>query len=78
MRRDEFFDHAMSDVKGMKMPRGKKDTIASFKFVLPSLSEQKKVVKKLNEIEREIKREKQKIINSSEAKRKIIKDYLEK
>jgi len=78
MKKDEFFDNAMSDVKGMKMPRGKKDTIASFKFVLPSLKEQKKIVNKIRKIEREIKMEKQKILSASEIKRKIMKDYLER
>lgn len=78
MKKDEFFDNAMSDVKGMKMPRGKRDTIASFEFVLPSFKEQKKIVNKLNKIEQEIKMEKQKIISASEIKRKIMKEYLER
>lgn len=30
MRRQKFFDRAMTDVKGMKMPRGKKDVIENF------------------------------------------------
>lgn len=37
LRRQGFFDFIMSDIKGMKMPRGKKETIEKFEIILPSL-----------------------------------------
>jgi type I restriction enzyme M protein len=51
MKQNRFFDWIMSDVKGMKMPRGKKDTIASFEVEIPSIEEQKKIVKEVESIE---------------------------
>lgn len=48
MRQNKFFDWVMSDAKGMKMPRGKKDTIASFEVEIPSIEEQEKII---NEVE---------------------------
>lgn len=44
LRRQGFFDFIMSDIKGMKMPRGKKETIEKFEIILPSLDKQKEVV----------------------------------
>ena len=51
MKQNRFFDWIMSDVKGMKMPRGKKDTIASFEVEIPSIEEQKKIIKEVESIE---------------------------
>ena len=34
----------MSDVKGLKMPRGKKETIERFQIVLLDMDEQKRIV----------------------------------
>ena len=54
MRRQAFFDWAMQDIKGLKMPRGKRDSIIRFSIILPQLSEQKSIVAKIQEIENEI------------------------
>ena len=54
MRRQDFFDWAMQDVKGLKMPRGKRDNIIRFSILLPSLDEQKDIVLKIQKIEEEI------------------------
>ena len=54
MRRQVFFDWAMQDVKGLKMPRGKKDNIIRFSLPLPSLAKQKAFVAKIEKIESEI------------------------
>lgn len=51
LRRQGFFDFIMSDIKGMKMPRGKKETIEKFEIILPSLDKQKEVVEKMSKID---------------------------
>lgn len=35
LRRKEFFEYIMQDVSGMKMPRGRKETIEKFEIILP-------------------------------------------
>ena len=54
MRTDSFFEWAMSDVKGMKMPRGKKETISSYEVPLIPLDEQEKIVKLFEDNDRKI------------------------
>lgn len=43
LSQDEFFNYVMSGSKGTKMPRGDKEQIKQFTFVLPSLTEQKAI-----------------------------------
>ena len=54
MRRQVFFDWAMQDVKGLKMPRGKKDNIIRFSITLPPIIEQNSIVAQIGAIENEI------------------------
>lgn len=54
MRTDSFFEWAMSDVKGIKMPRGKKETISSYEVPLIPLDEQEKIVKLFEDNDRKI------------------------
>jgi type I restriction enzyme M protein len=66
----------MQATKGMKMPRGDKQHILNYKIPLPSLSEQRKIVSKIEKIETEIV-EMQKIINEMPTmKNEIVKKYL--
>ncbi len=44
LRQDEFFAFAMSTAKGMKMPRGDKDKIQTYKLPLPPIDVQSKIV----------------------------------
>lgn len=76
LRRQEFFDYIMSDIKGMKMPRGKKETIEKYEITLPSLEIQKEVVKKLQKLDEQIKEANQQIANASSAKQAILDKYL--
>lgn len=64
MRRDAFFDWAMSDVRGIKMPRGNRDTIAAYQIALPSPDIQREIVSKMRELERKMKRNKETIKKS--------------
>ena len=56
LRRDEFFDYVMSDVKGLKMPRGKKETIERFQFVLPDKDEQQRIISEMSAMDNDIKK----------------------
>ena len=56
LRRDEFFDYVMSDVKGLKMPRGKKETIERLQFVLPDKDEQQQIVSEMSTMDNDIKK----------------------
>lgn len=76
LRRQGFFDFIMSDIKGMKMPRGKKETIEKFEIILPSLDKQKEVVEKMSKIDEEISKAKQYVANASSAKQAILDKYL--
>lgn len=41
---DEFFAYDMNNAKGAKMPRGDKEAVMRYKFILPSLEEQERIV----------------------------------
>ncbi|MEG0227376.1 MAG: restriction endonuclease subunit S, partial [Lachnospiraceae bacterium] len=41
---DEFFNYDNNNSKGAKMPRGNKDAIMLYRFTLPSLKQQNKIV----------------------------------
>ena len=47
LRQDDFFAFAMSTASGIKMPRGDKDKIKTYKFPLPPVEMQKKIVEEL-------------------------------
>lgn len=76
LHRQGFFDFIMSDIKGMKMPRGKKETIEKFEIILPSLDKQKEVVEKMSKIDEEISKAKQYVANAYSAKQAILDKYL--
>ena len=76
LRRQGFFDFIMSDIKGMKMPRGKKETIEKFEIILPSLDKQKEVVEKMSKIDEKISKAKQYVANAYSAKQAILDKYL--
>ena len=76
LRRQGFFDFIMSDIKGMKMPRGKKETIEKFEIILPSLDKQKEVVEKMSKIDEEISKAKQYVANAYSAKQAILDQYI--
>ena len=50
LKQDDFFDFAMATAKGMKMPRGDKDKIKSYKIPLPPIDIQKKIVAEFDSI----------------------------
>ena len=54
LREDDFFAFAMSTASGMKMPRGDKEQIKSYKLPLPPLDVQKKIVDEFNALDAQV------------------------
>lgn len=50
LNQDDFFDFAMATAKGLKMPRGDKDKIKNYKFPLPPVEVQSKIVEEFKAI----------------------------
>lgn len=77
LRRKAFFDHIMTDIKGAKMPRGKKETIISFPITVPAdISEQQVIAKKLTAIYKKIASLESRIKNSFEQKKSVINELI--
>ncbi|MDD7317852.1 MAG: restriction endonuclease subunit S [Prevotellaceae bacterium] len=54
LRRKEFFDYIMQDVKGLKMPRGKKEHVMRYSVMVPSQETQQEIVNTVRDIEQKI------------------------
>lgn len=76
IRTQSFVDYVMSDVKGMKMPRGKKDNIIRYSIPVPELSVQKQIVDEISVQETEIAKSKAIIKESAKLKQAILDKYL--
>lgn len=53
-RWEKFTEHSISTSKGAKMPRGDKDALANFKFLLPSIEEQRAITRILRTLDDKI------------------------
>ena len=71
-----MLNYSVAELRGMKMPRGKKETIEKFEIILPSLDKQKEVVEKMSKIDEEISKAKQYVANAYSAKQAILDKYL--
>lgn len=76
LARQEFFDFVMADVKGVKMPRGKKEVIMRYPISVPPLAEQQRIVKELVQLEHEIEMLQQTIADCPGMKQAILDKYL--
>lgn len=76
LRRQQFFDYIMTDVKGMKMPRGKKEVIEKYSVPIPPLEVQREVVARISEHECEIAAAKQTIAAAPAKKQTVLDKYL--
>lgn len=76
LKQDEFFDYEMQKPKGLKMPRGDKQHIMDYKIILPSLSEQQKIVSKIEKIENQINTLEQKLAEIPNEKMEVLTKYL--
>lgn len=71
LRRQQFFDFVMSDIKGMKMPRGNKDHIMRYQIPLIDMKDQQSIVKEVQEYEAIISKA-QLVMNSCPQRKKDI------
>lgn len=76
MARQRFFDFVMTDVKGMKMPRGNKDNIMRYEIPSISLVEQQQIVDKIYEYKRQIDLAQEIMRGCTNRKRSVIEHYL--
>ena len=76
LRCNTFFDFIMEDVKGMKMPRGKKEHIEKFELRLPSLEEQQRLSKMFADLDTELVALKAKQQTVPQRKQAVLDKYL--
>ena len=76
LRRDEFFDYIMQDVSGMKMPRGRKETIEKFEIALPDINEQRRLAAEFKKLDEEIRRLKASQEEISLKKQEVVDGYI--
>ena len=76
LRRQQFFDYIMTDVKGMKMPRGNKAHILRFQIPLIDRDEQMFIIEKVDEYETIILKARQVMLSCLQRKRDILQKYI--
>lgn len=76
LRRQQFFDYVMTDVKGMKMPRGNKDHILRYQIPFIDMEEQLSIIEKVHEYENIISEAKKIMQSCSQRKREVLQDYI--
>ena len=77
LRRNEFFDFIMQDVAGMKMPRGRKETIEKYEIRLPNdITLQREFAMKFKKLDDEIASLKKRIETIPSQKQAILDKYL--
>ena len=74
--RQKFFDFVMTDVKGMKMPRGNKDNIMRYKIPAISLVEQQQVVNQIHKYTEQINASLNVMQDCANRKKAVIEHYL--
>ena len=76
LRRQQFFDYVMTDVKGMKMPRGNKDHILRYQMPFIDMEEQLSIIEKVHEYENIISEDIKIMQSCSQRKREVLQDYI--
>lgn len=76
LRRQQFFDYVMTDVKGMKMPRGNKDHILRFQIPLIDREDQMSIIEKVRECESIISEARRVMQSCPQRKRDILQKYI--
>lgn len=76
LRRQQFFDYVMTDVKGMKMPRGNKDHILRFQIPLIDREEQMSILEKVREYEAIISEARKVMQSCPQRKRDVLQGYI--
>lgn len=76
LARDIFFDYVMEGKRGLKMPRGDKRKIENYQLQLPSQHTQRKVVERVEELERKIEVAQKSIDAAKGLKQAILERYI--
>lgn len=76
LAQDSFFEHMMLGAKGMKMPRGDKNSILEYEIPVPSIEEQQKIVKQIGEYEAAIAEAKAVMDSCAERKKRVLERWL--
>lgn len=76
LRNSDFFDYIMEDVKGLKMPRGKKEHIEKFELRLPNIEEQRELVKAFVDLDTELAAIKSELQDMPQRKQAILDKHL--
>lgn len=76
MARQRFFDYVMTDVKGMKMPRGNKDNIMRYEIPIIPLTEQQQVINQVKEYKEQINMAHKIIAGCPKRKKAVLENYL--
>ena len=76
LRRQQFFDYVMTDVKGMKMPRGNKDHILRYQIPFIDMEEQLSIIEEVHEYENIISKAIKIMQSCSQRKREVLQDYI--
>ena len=78
MKRPQFFDFIMNQagVKGVKMPRGNKEATMDYEIVVPSLSDQHRIITQVEQYEAEIRKAQAIMAGCPQRKKAILDKYL--
>lgn len=76
LRRDDFFDYSMQNVKGMKMPRGNKEHIMNYQIPLPAIETQQKIIAEFERLQQTIQQNEQQIATLKNEYNRILDKYL--
>ena len=76
LAQDSFFEHMMLGAKGMKMPRGDKNSILEYKIPVPSIEDQQKIVKQIETYEAAIVEAKAVMDSCAERKKMVLEKWL--
>ena len=76
MRQEKFFDYVMQDVKGMKMPRGKREHILDYVIPLPPREEQERFLDEAADLEEEISEKLRELEGLAGMKEAVLRSYL--
>lgn len=76
LARQQFFDYVMTNVKGMKMPRGNKNHIMRYTIPKATLEEQRNIINEVAAYEIKIEEAKQIMGTAEQRKQAILHSYL--
>lgn len=76
LAQDSFFEHMMLGAKGMKMPRGDKNSILEYKIPVPSIEDQQEIVKQIETYEADIAEAKAVMAGCAERKKMVLEKWL--